>query len=728
MKVDKLVKEALSFSKMEGVRSLSFDKYYYGSKEVYMKVSRTILIISLIVLVALGGILLFYDEIFVSPKQTNTIISEKAESKEQVEEIEVKQPSQIDAVVTMVLGDVKVQNILNIYDLEVGYTLKEGDTIITSSDSECEIQINKKILVRVSENTKVSFHQIALSVDKGKNNIVEIISGSLKSAVKDLGKDSFKVKTSTAVAAVRGTKFSVSVDEKNNTKVVVSEGKVEVKVRSKVMQDLIQQLPQETQDVDDSFGGVVLVEGNSIVISDKEQAKLDSKLSEVMKQKESIDEKTIMEVRKVGEKVASNIKLNKKPSSLFDLDAINSKVSKNLISTGEFVKVRFELAKGVKDVKLFINDVEIDKFPVVRIFEKNKEYYVKAQSGKKVLIDDKMKFNEDTKVVIKETIELKQETKAEESIVKGEKVLNFGAKVVSGYGRWPVYTQKYIFYTSSGVSIFDGDRIKNLNLRGNSYSVYGNNVVLLTKDQNDYLVVKVADINGRILGEFNLGEPTKGTLVIGRAVLIDKNVFVPTIDGLYIVDIKTGDRKVINIGSIYSDVALIGSESVVCVNEIGEVYIVNSSGSYSKLSQLSTTTVRRGIVASDSGRVYILIGSSMYILDRSGNVKSVNLGIRAESEPIVYRDKVIVAGDKKVLVLNRDGIILNSIILSGNLVVPPYVGNGYIVVSATDGVHVYDIDTGNEKNRYDIIGSISFIYGKNLYIIGENDTKVIELK
>lgn len=33
-----------------------------------------------------------------------------------------------------------------------------------------------------------------------------------------------------------------------------------------------------------------------------------------------------------------------------------------------------------------------------------------------------------------------------------------------------------------------------------------------------------------------------------------------------------------------------------------------------------------------------------------------------------------------------------------------------------------------KKNRYDIIGSISFIYGKNLYIIGENDTKVIELK
>lgn len=739
MKEDRIFKEALNFSKIEGVRYFDF-KRINVNKEVYiMKVSKILLVISLVVLVSLGGILLFYDKVFVSPKQISTTVVEKEEPKEQVEEVvKVQEPSQIDAVVSMVLGDVKVQNVLEVSDLEVGYRLREGDTIITSSDSECEVQIDKKILVRISENTKASFSQIALSVDKGKNNVIELVNGSLKSAVKDLGKDKFKVKTSTAVAAVRGTKFSVSVDEKNNTKIVVSEGKVEVGVRSKVMQDLIQKLPEESRDVDDHFGSVVLSGESAVIVRAEDQKKVDSKVLEVIKEVEEVDEDVINKVKKVGEKTVSTIGLTKNRASLFDLDAIDSKVSKDLISSGEFVKVRFEVAKGLKDVRLFINNIEITKLPVSRAFEKNREYHIRAQSGKKVLIDEKVRFDKDTRFIIRESQdksgkvekveEVKEVKKIEESTIEQIKSLDFGAKVVSGYGRWPVYAQKYVFYTSTGIGVFDGERIRNLNLRGNSYSVYGDNIVVVTKDQNDYLVVKVVGIGGKVIGEFNLGETTKGTLVIGRAVLIGKDIFVPTIDGVYIVDIRSGDKKVVNIGSIYSDLAQFDSNSVVCVNEIGEVYLVNSSGSYNKISQLSATTARRGILVGDSGKAYIVLGNTLYIVEKNREIKTISLGIRPESEPIIYGNKVIIAGEKKVLIMSKDGVVMNTITLSGNLVVPPYVGEGYIVVTATDGIHLYNVDTGRLENKFDIVGNIAFMVGKKLYIVSDEETKVIEIK
>jgi hypothetical protein len=97
--------------------------------------------------------------------------------------------------------------------LEFGATISFGDSVRTQTESQVEITFNDDNTVKLDENTTVRVKQ---SVDSAGNAIIDLFNGGgmVLSNIINLagGNDRYRVSTPTAVAAIRGTFFSVYFD------------------------------------------------------------------------------------------------------------------------------------------------------------------------------------------------------------------------------------------------------------------------------------------------------------------------------------------------------------------------------------------------------------------------------------------------------------------------------------------------------------------------------------
>lgn len=103
--------------------------------------------------------------------------------------------------------------------------LYEGDTVSTGDSGSLEIVFDDATIINLDENSSLTIER--LSRGNGDKTILSLIKGSLTAIVKKLmGGDEFKVKTNMAMAAVKGTEFSVTADD--DQKIGVFDGTVEV--------------------------------------------------------------------------------------------------------------------------------------------------------------------------------------------------------------------------------------------------------------------------------------------------------------------------------------------------------------------------------------------------------------------------------------------------------------------------------------------------------------------
>jgi hypothetical protein len=108
--------------------------------------------------------------------------------------------------------------------IEASNFVMKGDTIRTGEASAVDLEFPNGALLRVKERTTISINsilsqedtQVEIALNRGK------IFSKIKNKLKD--KESFRIKTPTMVAGVRGTEFSVSEDE--IPKIMVLEGEV----------------------------------------------------------------------------------------------------------------------------------------------------------------------------------------------------------------------------------------------------------------------------------------------------------------------------------------------------------------------------------------------------------------------------------------------------------------------------------------------------------------------
>ena len=137
-----------------------------------------------------------------------------------------KDQARIISVISAV-GDVTIVSQGKEIQTNAGSILKQNDTIITGKASFVDISFLDKGVLRVGENSKINIDVLAAN-ENVENAKLNMEKGILTVTISRLRKNSsFEVKTSTSVAAVRGTTLHVVSDEASS-KVFVVKGKVSV--------------------------------------------------------------------------------------------------------------------------------------------------------------------------------------------------------------------------------------------------------------------------------------------------------------------------------------------------------------------------------------------------------------------------------------------------------------------------------------------------------------------
>jgi hypothetical protein len=121
-------------------------------------------------------------------------------------------------------GDVKIAGNAAVQEMAVS----NGYEVVTGKDSSCEIVFNEKNIIRIMENSDIIFNISSIKKE------LKVNSGAVESVLRNLNPDKnksaepFTIDTGTAVAAVRGTSFYVSVDKFSNTAICACNGVVEM--------------------------------------------------------------------------------------------------------------------------------------------------------------------------------------------------------------------------------------------------------------------------------------------------------------------------------------------------------------------------------------------------------------------------------------------------------------------------------------------------------------------
>ena len=126
-------------------------------------------------------------------------------------------------IITFAKGTVSV----NAANAEVGKKIIKGDSVKTGTNSSATIQFSSGAIIILRQNAEISVQNLDRT-DMSQNKIeLEQTSGSTFSKIAK-GKAEYKISSPTAVASVRGTSFSTTVQENGTTEISLLKGKLEV--------------------------------------------------------------------------------------------------------------------------------------------------------------------------------------------------------------------------------------------------------------------------------------------------------------------------------------------------------------------------------------------------------------------------------------------------------------------------------------------------------------------
>jgi outer membrane protein assembly factor BamB len=134
----------------------------------------------------------------------------------------------VEGVVIYLAGGVDLNRRGDWIPLDIDDQVRGADQVRTGVDSSCEIQFTDFGMIRISESTLIRVSSLLLSEDENRVGL-KLDKGGVLCKVRKLGKnEQFTVATSTSLAGVRGTEFSVTERAGEDTVVAVAEGEVSV--------------------------------------------------------------------------------------------------------------------------------------------------------------------------------------------------------------------------------------------------------------------------------------------------------------------------------------------------------------------------------------------------------------------------------------------------------------------------------------------------------------------
>lgn len=128
-----------------------------------------------------------------------------------------------EGVISFITGEVT----LNGESTSIGSKVAVGDRIETGSDSFCEVLFGKRNIFRLESGSSLRFGGPEFNLDKGS---IALVTSKLKKIA--FNADSLSVRTSSAVAGVRGTVFFIKKEDENNTYVCICNGQINTYDRS----------------------------------------------------------------------------------------------------------------------------------------------------------------------------------------------------------------------------------------------------------------------------------------------------------------------------------------------------------------------------------------------------------------------------------------------------------------------------------------------------------------
>jgi hypothetical protein len=137
------------------------------------------------------------------------------------------------AKISFVVGDVKTQRPQKNDWKKVTFDqpLAAGEKVKSTEDARAEIAFSDGSIIRVDANTQLAIEDLKKSPSTGLTASGKVWSGKVWANVNKVSKKSkFELESPTAVAAVRGTIYRMSVMSDSSTKVTVYQGEVKVEV------------------------------------------------------------------------------------------------------------------------------------------------------------------------------------------------------------------------------------------------------------------------------------------------------------------------------------------------------------------------------------------------------------------------------------------------------------------------------------------------------------------
>ena len=266
----------------------------------------------------------------------------------------IKESKEDYSSIIFYIGDVKKNNIA----AEIGEIILQNDAISTGVQSSCDIKIGGSI-IRIKEKSNVRLSELYQKNDIEKTT-VDLDVGKLLCKAKKLSKsESFLVKTPTAIAGVRGTKFTVEADAKKTSRIKVFNGNVAVVKRVKQLGNI---------EVDKIIKTApTLSEEEKVIVTAEEVKQTEKIVEQAIERQEKIYQNVETAVAKAIEAHQKDVVVNKKEIEKFKIEDFKEE-NKEIIAVQEKPKeviaaiksiVKLEKKKPVPEGRLLITRYEI---------------------------------------------------------------------------------------------------------------------------------------------------------------------------------------------------------------------------------------------------------------------------------------------------------------------------------------------------------------------------------
>ncbi|MFN3660762.1 MAG: FecR domain-containing protein, partial [Brevinematales bacterium] len=301
-------------------------------------------------------------------------------------------------LVTMTIGDVQVRRMgsESWREVSVDEVVEMGDTLRTGNESACELQIVERGVYRLEANTEMLVAKL-VNQEGNLQARIHVDKGTMGLKPKKLKEgEVFEVETSTAVAAVRGTVFMVSVTEEGDTRVAVAEGKVSVMPKVTAIEKAKEEARIDTKaynTLQDVVAPAVEVGADEEVVLQKEVVeKVNQKVAEIIEERttaggpltgEKVEEVKQSMVTEVSQEV-TGVRSVETPSLVevvFQKKEITEE-SKQILENVRQKKpvgkkrVKVSFSSDVPETVVVLNDLRLGKAPFSKILDGDATYTV----------------------------------------------------------------------------------------------------------------------------------------------------------------------------------------------------------------------------------------------------------------------------------------------------------------------------------------------------------------